>query len=66
MEINGLPLPSFDHVKRKQHDIDKAKHHQFQNEEIEQIVAAKQRFAKNPHNYAMQKNRLLRELVSIQ
>jgi RNA polymerase-associated protein RTF1 len=62
MEINGLPLPTLEHVKRKQREIDKAKHHQFQNEEIEQIVAAKQRFAKNPHNYAMQKSRLLRDL----
>jgi len=30
-----------------------------------QIVAEKQRFKKNPHNYAMRKTQLLKQLVSI-
>ena len=51
------------HVKQKQKDIEKAKVHNFENEEIEQIVAAKRKFAKNPYNYAVQKSKLIRDLV---
>ena len=63
MEKNRLPLPLMCHVKQKQKDIEKAKVHNFENEEIEQIVAAKRKFAKNPYNYAVQKSKLIRDLV---
>ncbi|XP_060590462.1 RNA polymerase-associated protein RTF1 homolog [Ruditapes philippinarum] len=57
----GSILPSTDDVQKKLKDIQSAHQFKFKDADIEKIVAEKQRFKKNPHNYALKKTDLLKQ-----
>lgn len=58
--LGGMMLPSNEDVQKKLKDIQLAHQFKFKDEDIEKIVAEKQRFQKNPHNYALKKTELLK------
>ncbi|XP_025104366.1 RNA polymerase-associated protein RTF1 homolog [Pomacea canaliculata] len=60
MMLGGLELPTMEEVERKLDDIKYAYGYKFNELDIEQIVAEKRKFKKNPHNYAMKKTELLK------
>lgn len=57
----GMTLPTRDEVDKKAVDINNAINYKFKDGDIEEIVAEKQKFRKNPHNYAMRKTLLLKQ-----
>ena len=57
----NMALPYCDFVRSKQHEIKKAMSYEYTSEDIDKIVAQKERFHKHPKNYAMYKSRLNRE-----
>ena len=59
-----LPLPTTDDVLRKERDIQMALDYRFKDADIDKIVAEKQRFQKNPHNYAAKKTELLKQMLA--
>ncbi|EDO44107.1 predicted protein, partial [Nematostella vectensis] len=59
-EAHGIPLPTLDDVEKKVKDIEEAKNHAYNEEDIEKIVSEKQKFRKTPFNYAIKKNELIR------
>ncbi|XP_076441591.1 RNA polymerase-associated protein RTF1 homolog [Babylonia areolata] len=60
MSVAGLELPTLPDVDKKVSDIKNAYQYNLKESDIEQIVAEKQKFKKNPHNYAMRKTLLLK------
>lgn len=60
MEVGGHDLPTLDDIKRKEDDIKQAFEFKLKDRDIEDIVAEKQKFKKNPHNYAVKKTALLK------
>lgn len=61
MLLGGLTLPTVDEIERKFKDVQEAQNYKFKENDIEEIVAEKQRFKKNPHNYAVKKTILLKQ-----
>ncbi|XP_013782463.1 RNA polymerase-associated protein RTF1 homolog [Limulus polyphemus] len=60
LALDSTPLPTLEHVSQKLKDIEKALNYEYREDDIESIVKEKQRFKKNPHNYAMKKTHLLK------
>ncbi|XP_012554702.1 RNA polymerase-associated protein RTF1 homolog isoform X1 [Hydra vulgaris] len=61
MSLVELPLPTVSHIKRKSEEIAESKGYSFKEDDVEAIVKEKNRFRKNPFNYASTKNTLIRE-----
>lgn len=61
MNLVELPLPNLKKIKTKKGEIESSKTYTYKEDDIEAIVKEKERFRKNPHNYAVKKNKLLRE-----
>lgn len=59
LEANNLKLPPVKFVDTKHKQIQEAMNHDFTEEEIEYIVKEKQKFRKNPRNYAAKKSDIL-------
>ncbi|KAK7505509.1 hypothetical protein BaRGS_00003254 [Batillaria attramentaria] len=60
MMLGGMQLPTVEEVEKKMEDVKTAYTYKFNENDIELIVAEKQKFKKNPHNYAMKKTQLLK------
>ncbi|XP_069117469.1 RNA polymerase-associated protein RTF1 homolog [Argopecten irradians] len=61
MMLGGLELPTLDEIEKKFRDIRDALQYKFKENDIEEIVADKLKFKKNPHNYAVKKTLLLKQ-----
>lgn len=61
LSIENIPLPTLDDIERKLKDIQVAVNYQYKEADVENIVKEKERFKKNPHNYAMKKTELLKK-----
>ncbi|XP_064403704.1 RNA polymerase-associated protein RTF1 homolog [Halichondria panicea] len=61
LESQGMKAPSLEMVSKKTKQIEAAKNFSMNDKDIETIVKEKEKFRKNPRNYAMTKNRLIRE-----
>ncbi|KAL8583836.1 hypothetical protein ACOMHN_040305 [Nucella lapillus] len=60
MAMASQDLPTVPEVDKKVTDIKSAYQYSLKESDVEQIVAEKQKFKKNPHNYAMRKTHLLK------
>lgn len=60
MMLGGLVLPTTDEIEKKVKDIKEGLSYRPTEDDIEGIVQEKQRFKKNPGNYAMKKTNLLK------
>ena len=60
-EEANMALPSLQFVRTKTAEIKKAMSYEYTSEDVDKIVAQKERFHKHPVNYAMYKARLLKE-----
>lgn len=60
MHSNDIPLPTLDEIETKSQELQNSKNYSYQDNDVDQIVAEKQKFRKTPFNYAMKKNQLLR------
>lgn len=60
MNLGSLSLPLLGDINRKAEEVAQAKTYMYNETDIEAIVKEKQKFRKNPYNYAMKKNQLLR------
>lgn len=60
-EEANMALPSLEFVRNKTAEIKKAMSYEYTSEDVDKIVATKERFHKHPVNYAMYKARLLKE-----
>ena len=60
-EDQGIPLPTKDFVQAKTEEIRKAMNYEFTSADVDAIVQRKEKFMKNPVNYAMHKARLMKE-----
>lgn len=60
MAEEGCTLPSVYDVEQKVRDMKDAIDYRFNEEDVNMIIAEKQKFKKNPHNYAMKKTQLLK------
>ncbi|GIX92916.1 RNA polymerase-associated protein RTF1 homolog [Caerostris darwini] len=58
--LENIALPTLDDVDKKVKDIQVALNYQYKEDDIENIVKEKERFKKNPHNYAMRKTQLMK------
>ena len=54
--------PTTADIEAKKADITAALQYDYNEKDIEEIIANKSKFCKNPTNYAMQKNQLLQQL----
>ncbi|XP_048734690.1 RNA polymerase-associated protein RTF1 homolog [Ostrea edulis] len=61
MTLGDIPIPTLQDVDRKLKAIQEAMNYKFKENDIEEIVAEKQKFKKNPHNYAIKKTFLLKQ-----
>lgn len=68
MMTQGYTLPTTDEVMRKLKDLQDAHQYKFKDDDVDTIVAEKQRFKKNPHNYAVKKTQLMksREMAELE
>lgn len=68
MMTQGYTLPTTDELQRKLKDLQDAHQYKFRDDDVDNIVAEKQRFKKNPHNYAIKKTQLLksREMAELE
>lgn len=62
MKQTGKPLPTLGDIHRKEAHIREATNYEYTEEDINEMIKSKQRFRKNPHNYALKKTGLLKEL----
>ena len=60
-EKANMTLPTLDFIKSKSSEIKKAVNYNYTSEDVEKIVQMKERFKKNPVNYAMAKARMMKE-----
>ncbi|XP_072023591.1 LOW QUALITY PROTEIN: RNA polymerase-associated protein RTF1 homolog [Amphiura filiformis] len=60
MVLMGHTLPSTAHVESKQADIKNAFSYSYKEDDIAKIVSEKERFRRNPRNYAMKKTSLMK------
>lgn len=61
MEAENVPFPTSDDVARKVKDIEAALNYEYKEADVERIVSEKQRFMRNPYNYAMRKTQLMKQ-----
>jgi len=61
MNLVELPLPTQQYVKRKEKEITEAKGYAFTDKDIEKMVEEKEKFRRKPLNYAVRKNKLMRD-----
>ena len=59
LDQNNLKLPTVKYVDTKSKEIDETMNHQFTDVEIDLIVKEKQKFRKNPLNFATKKSNIL-------
>merc|ERR1712223_132495 len=57
----NLTLPTIESVKAKEKEIKKALNYSFTSEDVDKMVAQKEKFQRNPVNYAMHKARLIKD-----
>lgn len=60
-EDSHMALPTLDFVKTKQAEIKKAMNYEYTSDDVDKIVAQKEKFHRHPINYAMHKARLMKE-----
>ncbi|GFS02572.1 RNA polymerase-associated protein RTF1-like protein [Elysia marginata] len=60
MDQCGNNLPTLDDIQRKEDDVKQGFEYKIKDKDIEEIVAEKQKFRKNPHNYAVRKTALIK------
>ena len=60
-EEANMALPTLDFVRSKSSEIKKTMSHEYSSEDVDKIVAQKERFHHHPFNFAMRKARLLKE-----
>jgi RNA polymerase-associated protein RTF1 len=60
-EESNVALPTIEFVKSKTHEIKKAINYNYTSDDIDKIVASKEKFQRHPTNYAMHKARLIKE-----
>ncbi|XP_071963061.1 RNA polymerase-associated protein RTF1 homolog [Antedon mediterranea] len=60
MDMRRLPLPTVGDINKKMEDVKNALSYRYKEEDIEQIVTEKERFRRNPRNYAMKKTQLMK------
>ncbi|KAG8195196.1 hypothetical protein JTE90_027940 [Oedothorax gibbosus] len=58
--IENMSLPTTDDIAKKLKDIQTALNYQYKEDDVENIVKEKERFKKNPHNYAVRKTMLMK------
>ncbi|XP_078473145.1 RNA polymerase-associated protein RTF1 homolog isoform X1 [Lampetra fluviatilis] len=61
MMLGGLQLPTLDEINKKRQDIKVAHDYKFNDQDVEHIVQEKDKFRKNPANYAMKKTELMKD-----
>ncbi|KAK3093788.1 hypothetical protein FSP39_020238 [Pinctada imbricata] len=61
MTLADQPLPTVNEIERKAKLIGEALNYKFKDDDIEEIIQEKQKFKKNPHNYAVKKTLLLKQ-----
>ncbi|KAH7935047.1 RNA polymerase-associated protein RTF1 homolog [Rhipicephalus sanguineus] len=61
MALEGASFPTTEEVTRKVKDIQDALNYQYKESDVETIVSEKQRFQRNPHNYAVRKTQLMKQ-----
>lgn len=61
MALEGASFPTAEEVTRKVKDIQDALNYQYKESDVETIVSEKQRFQRNPHNYAVRKTQLMKQ-----
>lgn len=61
MALEGASFPTTEEVTRKVKDIQDALNYQYKESDVETIVSEKQRFRRNPHNYAVRKTQLMKQ-----
>uniref|UniRef100_A0A131Z4J6 RNA polymerase-associated protein RTF1 n=1 Tax=Rhipicephalus appendiculatus TaxID=34631 RepID=A0A131Z4J6_RHIAP len=61
MSLEGASFPTTEEVTRKVKDIQDALNYQYKESDVETIVSEKQRFQRNPHNYAVRKTQLMKQ-----
>lgn len=59
--VQNITAPTVEKWESKMRDIKEAISYEFKEEDIEKIVKEKERFKKNPFNYAMKKTQLMKE-----
>jgi RNA polymerase-associated protein RTF1 len=60
-EERNIPLPTRDFVQSKSDEIKKALSYEYSSSDVDAILQKKEKFNKNPVNYAMTKARLMKE-----
>jgi RNA polymerase-associated protein RTF1 len=61
--FKNTPLPTIDFVVRKQKELLEGLNYKYTDSEINLMVKEKQRFKRNPTNFAFQKSELLKQKV---
>lgn len=61
MEVENVPFPTTEDVVRKVRDIEAALNYEYKEADVERIVSEKERFRRNPHNYAMRKTQVMKQ-----
>ncbi|CAN7974900.1 unnamed protein product [Ixodes persulcatus] len=61
MNLEGVTFPTAEEVARKAKDVQEALNYQYKESDVETIVTEKQRFRRNPHNYAVRKTQLMKQ-----
>lgn len=61
MNLEGVTFPTAEEVTRKAKDVQEALNYQYKESDVETIVTEKQRFRRNPHNYAVRKTQLMKQ-----
>ncbi|XP_015751507.1 PREDICTED: RNA polymerase-associated protein RTF1 homolog [Acropora digitifera] len=59
-QSHDIPLPTLDDIDSKAKGFNDARHYMYNEEDIDKIVAEKQKFRKTPFNYAQKKSHLMR------
>lgn len=61
MNLEGVAFPTTEEVTRKLKDVQDALNYQYKESDVETIVSEKQRFQRNPRNYAVKKTQLMKQ-----
>lgn len=61
MNLEGVSFPTTEEVTRKLKDVQDALNYQYKESDVETIVSEKQRFQRNPRNYAVRKTQLMKQ-----
>ncbi len=62
MTTQKMTIPTTAVIARKEQDIQKALQHEFKDGEIDAMLTEKQRFRKNPYNFAAKKTELIKQM----